>query len=100
MSEIYSTPGGFEIPESLREKLEEAKDRREAKSELIRIAAVLAQCRYLPSDLVDDYPQKTYSASRVAKMMEKAHAVSKDLAVEIRRIADSLLPAKEKKEAE
>jgi len=70
-----------------------------AKNELIRIASVLVQCHYLPSDLVDDYPQKTYSASRVAKMMEKAHSVSKDLAVEIRRIAD-LLPAKEKKEAE
>lgn len=66
--------------------------------------SIIATARFispaLPSDLLDDYPQKTYSASRVAKMMEKAHSVSKDLAVEIRRIADSLLPAKEKKEAE
>ncbi|MFA5323166.1 MAG: hypothetical protein WC373_10890 [Smithella sp.] len=58
-------------------------------SELIRIAAVLAQCHYMPSDEVDDYHQKTYSASRVAQMMEEAHSVSRDLAVALRNIAEN-----------
>lgn len=57
--------------------------------ELIRIASVLAQCHYLPSDKVDDYKQKTYSAARVAKMMEGAHLQSKELAVALRNITDS-----------
>lgn len=65
---------------------------RKIKGELIRIAAVLVQCHYLPSDLVDDYPQKTYTAGRVAGMMEKAHENSKQLAVDIRRLADSIKP--------
>lgn len=64
-----------------------------AQRELLRIASVLVQCHYIPSDMVDDYPQKTYSASRVAKMMEKAHENSKSLAVDLRRIADSLTTA-------
>jgi hypothetical protein len=63
---------------------------RTIKSELMRIAAVLVQCHYLPSDLVDDYLQKTYSAARVARMMEKAHSTSKDLAVDLRNLADRL----------
>jgi hypothetical protein len=62
----------------------------DVKAELIRIAAVLVQGHYLPSDLVDDYRQKTYSASRVAEMMEKAHEVSKDLGIKIRELVDAL----------
>jgi hypothetical protein len=60
----------------------------DVKAELIRIAAVLAQGHYLPSDLVDDYHQKTYSASRVARMMEAAHEASKALGLNIRDLVD------------
>lgn len=62
----------------------------QVKSELIRIAGVLVQCHYIPSGLVDDYPQKTYSAGRVARMMEKAHEQSKSLAIQVRNLADSI----------
>lgn len=63
---------------------------REIKSELIRIAALLATCYNLPSDLVDDYPQKSYSASRVAGMMSKAHDHSKMMAYQLRQVADKI----------
>jgi hypothetical protein len=59
-----------------------------AKAELIRIAACLL--KLVPSDLIDDYPQKTYSASRVAGMMVKPNETAKILAYQLRRIADSL----------
>jgi|GEM_PF-5093740 len=52
--------------------------------------AVLVRCDYMPSAYIDDYTQKTYTARQVAKMMEKAHEKSKDLAVELRRICDSI----------
>ena len=65
-------------------------DNRQIKSELLRIASVLVQCHYIPSDLVDDYPQKTYSAGRVAQMMEKAHDKSKSLAIQVRNLAESI----------
>jgi hypothetical protein len=64
--------------------------RSDIKSELIRVAAVLVQGHYIPSDLVDDYPQKTYTAARVAQMMEKAHDKSRDLAVQVRRLSDAI----------
>ncbi len=57
---------------------------------LIRVAGELTRCNYLPSPLVDDYSQKTYSAGRVAQMMEKAHERSKDLGVKVRDLADSI----------
>lgn len=65
-------------------------DNKKIKGELIRIAAVLVRCDYMPSAYIDDYTQKTYTARQVAKMMEKAHEKSKDLAVELRRICDSI----------
>jgi len=58
------------------------------RKELFRIASVLVQCNYLPSSLPDDYHQKTYTAGRVAKMMENGHNNSKNLAVDLRRIID------------
>jgi hypothetical protein len=60
------------------------------KSELIHIGAVLIRCHYIPSDSVDDYAQKTYSAARVAQMMKKARLQSLELGVQIKRLADSL----------
>lgn len=63
-------------------------DNQRIKSELIRIAAVLVQCHYIPSNLKDDYSQKTYSAGRVAQMMKKAHKKSKNLAIQVRYLAD------------
>lgn len=60
---------------------------KEITAELIKCASKLILCRYLPSDLVDDYPQKTYSSLKVAKMMEKAHDNSKNLGVEVARLA-------------
>lgn len=65
---------------------------RQVKDEIIRIAAVLVQGHFLPSDLVDDYPQKTYTAGRVAKMMGHAHGEAKDLAVQLKQLADRLAP--------
>jgi hypothetical protein len=62
----------------------------EIKSELIRIAALLATCYNLPSALVDDYPQKSYSAGRVAGMMGKAHEHSKMMAYQLRQVADKI----------
>lgn len=62
--------------------------RRENVSELIRIAACLLQL--VPSDLVDDYPQKTYSAGRVARMMERPSETAKMLAYQLRQVADRL----------
>jgi len=64
--------------------------RKEIRSELIRIAALLATCYNLPSDLVDDYPQKTYSAARVAGMMAKVHDQAKMMAYQLRQVADSI----------
>jgi hypothetical protein len=40
--------------------------------------------------MVDDYPQKTYTAGRVAEMMEKAHKHSKDLAGQLRNLSNKL----------
>ena len=57
-------------------------------SEPIKIGAELLNAEFLPSDLVDDYPQKTYSASRVARMMEPAHAKLKDLGCKIGQLAN------------
>lgn len=61
-----------------------------AKAELIQIAAELAVCRFIPSDIVDDYPQKTYSAERVANMMEAPRCWAKVTAVKLRELADSI----------
>ncbi len=58
------------------------------KSELIQIAACLL--RLVPSDLVDDYPQKTYSAGRIARMMERPQEAARILAYRIRQAADSI----------
>jgi len=58
------------------------------KSELIHIAAALL--RLVPSDLVDDYPQKTYSAGRVARMMERPQEGARILAYRIRQLSDSV----------
>ena len=58
--------------------------------DLIRIASILAQCRYLPSDNIDDYQLKTYSSRKVAEIMEDAHEKSKDLAIKIRQVVERM----------
>jgi hypothetical protein len=66
------------------------KNTEELRRELLRIAEELVLCRYMPSYLVDDYPQKTYSASRVAMLMEKPHIASRQLAIRLRTIIDGI----------
>lgn len=63
---------------------------REQQSKLIKLAAEIVNGSKLPSDLVDDYPQKTYSAARVAQMMEPARDRLREIGIELRSIADSL----------
>jgi hypothetical protein len=58
------------------------------KSELIRIASCLLEL--VPSDLVDDYPQKSYSAGKVAKMMVKPAHYAKMLAYQLRKLSDAI----------
>ena len=65
---------------------------KEATSKLIEIAGTLLHSK-LPSDLVDDYPQKTYSAAAVARMMEPAHDQHRLMAIQLRQIVDSLKEA-------
>ena len=57
------------------------------KSELIKIAASLIRGDHIPSDNTDDYPQKTYSASRVANMMSNPRIYLKTLGIALKRIA-------------
>lgn len=63
----------------------------EPKAWMLRIAAELATGNFLPSDIIDDYPQKTYSASRVAQMMEQPREQARTMAHNLRQVAD-LLP--------
>lgn len=64
--------------------------RDEARSELIRIAADLVRMQApLPSN-PEDHRQKTYSASVVARAMERHKDRLKDLAVRVRRAANAL----------
>ena len=51
---------------------------REARSKLIEIAGTLLHSK-LPSDLVDDYPQKTYSAARVAELETERDQLRSDI---------------------
>lgn len=60
----------------------------EPKTWLIRIAAELAIGDFLPSDLVDDYPQSRYSAAKVAKMMKQPREQARTMAYNLRQIAD------------
>ena len=60
------------------------------RSKLIRISAELVQGANLPSDLIDGYTQKTYSARRVAQMMESPHDRLRQIGVELSAIAGSL----------
>lgn len=55
-----------------------------------KLAAKVLIHNKLPSDLVDDYPQKTYAASKVAAMMKPAHSTMKDIAYELADIANEL----------
>ena len=63
-------------------------DTKQTQKELIIIAADLLLRNKIPSACVEDYPQKTYSASRVAEMMEPAHRQLKDVAVRLRKVVD------------
>lgn len=63
------------------------------RKDMLIIAAELAQGFWLPSEFAGDYPQKTYTAGKVAKMMEKPHQKAKDLAYKLRRLIDELTEA-------
>ena len=60
------------------------------KAELTSIAAALTRGNHLPSDLVDDYPQKTYSASRVAGMVAEPRYFEMRLARRLLNAIDKL----------
>ena len=55
-----------------------------------KIMSDLMRCNYLPSDSIDDYPQKTYSAGRIARMMGAPHERSKEFAKLISTLLDRL----------
>jgi hypothetical protein len=57
------------------------------KAKLIRISAELVTAAFMPSDLVDDYPQKTYAASKVAALMVKPRERLRELGVELKLAA-------------
>jgi hypothetical protein len=63
---------------------------REQQAKLIKLAAELVQGANLPSSLIDDYPQRTYSAGRVAQMMEAPRERLRLIGIALRAIADSL----------
>lgn len=62
----------------------------EAFSKLIKIAADLAGGMNLPSNIAEDYQRHSYSAARVAAMMEKPMQSQKDMAMEIRQCVDAI----------
>ena len=62
----------------------------EIKTELTKMAASLIRGDHIPSDNVDDYPQKTYSASRIANMMSNPRIYLKNLGILLRRLSDEI----------
>ena len=62
----------------------------EAFNQLIQIAARLARGEDLPSDYVEDYRQKTFTAGKVAFLMCDAHRTHKWMAIQISNAADIL----------
>ena len=64
---------------------------KESGARLTRISADLLRGSFLPSGLVEDYPQKSYSAGRVAGMMEKAHAKLREIAIDLTNISRGTL---------
>lgn len=60
------------------------------KAQLIRLAANLICADFMPSDLVDDYPQKTYAASKVAQMMAQPREKVKELGVKLKQLTVEL----------
>jgi len=62
----------------------------EIKIELTKMAASLIRGDHIPSDNVDDYPQKRYSASRVANMMSNPRIYLKNLGIMLRRLSDEI----------
>lgn len=52
-------------------------------SRLIKAASELIMREFLPSYIVDDYPHKTMSRSKVAKMMEQPHDKLRLLGIEV-----------------
>ncbi len=69
---------------------------KESRSRLTRISADLLRGTDLPSGVVEDYPQKTYSAGRVARMMEKAHERLREIAIDLSNISRGALAGRSK----
>ncbi len=67
---------------------------KDSRSRLTRISADLLRGSFLPSGIAEDYPQKTYSAGRVAGMMEKAHAKLREIAIDLSNISRGALNGK------
>jgi len=63
----------------------------QAYSKLIQIAAALVRGDGLPSPILDDHHQKTYSARKVAHMAMERHEWQKEIACEMRKAADALM---------
>lgn len=64
--------------------------RQEAYSKIIHIAAALVRGDGLPSEFLADHKQKTYSASRVARMSLEHRRWLKEKAVELRKSVEIL----------
>jgi hypothetical protein len=62
-------------------------------SRLIKAAAELALQTFMPSDIVDDYPSKTMSTAKVAKMMETPRDRLRLLSIEVSEAAKQMLAA-------
>lgn len=60
---------------------------------LIQAAADLALQQFMPSDIVDDYPSKTISAAKVAKMMTQPRDRLRLLSIEVSEGAKQMLAA-------
>jgi len=56
------------------------------KKELIKIAADIIWQK-LPSDVAEDYTKRRYSATTIAKMMEKVHNNQKDFVYRIAKLS-------------
>ena len=60
---------------------------------LIQAAADLALQQFMPSDIVDDYPSKTISAAKVAKMMTQPRDRLRLLSIEVSEGAKQMIAA-------
>lgn len=64
--------------------------KKEARAKIIMIAARLVLGEGTGSGLPGDYPQKSYSASRVASMMRRYRKLHVEWSIQLKRAVDAL----------